>query len=313
MRRSSAAQPPQKTGGAAQPTISDPSDPEPAALSEALLLFAAQEDTTIAVETERRRLAHLLQDNVVEPLNLLLSQANAYEQSLGANPTTRMAISVLASLTRQVIQQTRDLEDNLHPATLENLGLEPALETLTSQMTRAYGLQITLDLQRMPDRPPAPIELAIFRTAQEALERAIHQAHASQVAITLHYRDEALIFHLTDNGLTETEPGQEPLQAARQRIEQLGGTVALKPDPQRGWQLTIRFPRTEPVQLTPREMDVIQLLVEGLSNKEIAGVLSIKPRTVNFHLDNIYSKLGVNSRTEAAIYALRQGWMRRPG
>ena len=67
-----------------------------------------------------------------------------------------------------------------------------------------------------------------------------------------------------------------------------------------------------PVQLTPREREVIRLLTEGLSNKEIARLLSVSPRTVNFHLDNIYAKLGVNSRTEAAIYALRQGWGQTP-
>ena len=59
-----------------------------------------------------------------------------------------------------------------------------------------------------------------------------------------------------------------------------------------------------------RQMDVIQLLGEGLTNKEMALTLDIRPRTVKFHLDNIYSKLGVNTRTEAAIYALRHGWTR---
>ena len=73
----------------------------------------------------------------------------------------------------------------------------------------------------------------------------------------------------------------------------------------------VRFPIETPVELTPREMDVIQLLAEGLSNKEIAHLLFISPRTVNFPLDNIYSKLGVSSRTEAAVYALRHGWVRR--
>ena len=75
--------------------------------------------------------------------------------------------------------------------------------------------------------------------------------------------------------------------------------------------MTIRFSTGPAAELTSREMQVIQLLAEGLSNKEIAGLLSISPRTVNFHLDNIYSKLGVSSRTEAAIYALRHGWVRR--
>ena len=72
----------------------------------------------------------------------------------------------------------------------------------------------------------------------------------------------------------------------------------------------IRFGLVTAVDLTPREMDVIQLLAEGLSNKEMAHILSVSPRTINFHLDNIYSKLGVSSRTEAAVYALRQGWVR---
>ena len=92
----------------------------------------------------------------------------------------------------------------------------------------------------------------------------------------------------------------------------MGGTVEAGSGPRGGLELTVSFALEPPVQLTPREMDVIQLLAEGLSNKEIARLLFISPRTVNFHLDNIYSKLGVSSRTEAAIYALRHGWVRRP-
>jgi DNA-binding NarL/FixJ family response regulator len=78
---------------------------------------------------------------------------------------------------------------------------------------------------------------------------------------------------------------------------------------QPSFELTARFDLAPPVELTAREMEVIQLLAEGLSNKEIAARLFVSPRTVNFHLDNIYSKLGVSSRTEAAIYALRTGWV----
>ena len=56
---------------------------------------------------------------------------------------------------------------------------------------------------------------------------------------------------------------------------------------------------------------MLRLLAEGMSNKAIGGALGVSPRTVNFHLDNIFSKLGVASRTEAVVYALRQGWGRR--
>ena len=57
-------------------------------------------------------------------------------------------------------------------------------------------------------------------------------------------------------------------------------------------------------------MDVIELIAEGLTNKEIGAILHISARTVKFHLDNIFSKLGVNTRTEAAIYAVHHGWIR---
>jgi serine/threonine protein kinase/DNA-binding NarL/FixJ family response regulator len=288
------------TGGAAPPH-----------LAQELLVFAALEDTAAAVEAERRRLAGLLQGSVVEPINLLLSQANAYEQTMGANPTARMAVSVLGSLARQVLQQVRDLEDSLHPSILETLGLEPALETLVSQATRTHGLQITLALERMRERLSPQIELALFRATQDALDRAIRHAHASQMTIHLERRDKQLIFSLSDNGVAATGLGEGMLRAARQRIEQLGGGFETGIGPRGGFELAIRFTIETPVELTDREMEVIQLLAEGLSNKEIARLLFISPRTVNFHLDNIYSKLGVNSRTEAAIYALRYGWVRR--
>jgi serine/threonine protein kinase/DNA-binding CsgD family transcriptional regulator len=286
-------------------------------LAQELLVYAALEDTVAAVEAERHRLAELLQPSIVEPLNLLLSQANAYEQSLGANPMARLAVSVLSSLARQALQQVRDLEANLHPAILESLGLEPALEALASQMMRAHGLQITLAMERLRERLPPQIELALFRTVQEALDRAIHHARASQVTIHLERSDEHLILSLTDNGIAAMDPRnrlfpERPgFSAIRRRIERLGGTVEAGSGPRGGLELTVSFALEPPVQLTPREMDVIQLLAEGLSNKEIARLLFISPRTVNFHLDNIYSKLGVSSRTEAAIYALRHGWVRR--
>lgn len=296
-----------------EPLLTWPDDREAASpqLTQALLVYAALEDTVGAVEAERRRLAQLLQGNVIEALNLLVAQANAYEQTLGTNPNTRMAISVLVTLARQIIQEVQDLGDNLHPTTLETLGLEPALEILVSQMRRTHGLQITLTLQRMRERLPPQVELAFFRTAQDALERAIHHAHASQVTINLERRDEQLRFSLADNGLNSA--GEDMLRTACQRIEQLGGTINLNRPPQGGFELVIQFVIEAPIKLTPREMEVIQRLTEGLSNKEMARLLSVSPRTINFHLDNIYSKLGVTSRTEAAIYALRHGWSRQPG
>jgi NarL family two-component system response regulator LiaR len=60
--------------------------------------------------------------------------------------------------------------------------------------------------------------------------------------------------------------------------------------------------------LTDREMEVLKLAAKGMTNREIATALTISTRTVQVHLSNVFSKLGVGSRTEAVLYALRKGW-----
>ncbi len=64
-----------------------------------------------------------------------------------------------------------------------------------------------------------------------------------------------------------------------------------------------------PEPLSSREQEVLTLLAQGLSNKDIAQRLYLSVRTVEGHLANVYGKLGVHSRTEAALYAVRQGWV----
>jgi HD-GYP domain-containing protein (c-di-GMP phosphodiesterase class II) len=62
-----------------------------------------------------------------------------------------------------------------------------------------------------------------------------------------------------------------------------------------------------PAGLTRREVDVLVLLARGRSNPEIAAELTVSRKTVSTHLEHIYAKLGVTTRTEAALYAMQQG------
>ena len=64
------------------------------------------------------------------------------------------------------------------------------------------------------------------------------------------------------------------------------------------------------VPLSPREMEILQFIAQGKSNKEIAFDLGISRQTVKNHMTSILRKLAVNDRTQAAVLALRRGWVR---
>jgi two-component system NarL family response regulator len=65
--------------------------------------------------------------------------------------------------------------------------------------------------------------------------------------------------------------------------------------------------RISQLALTPREIEVLRLIAEGLRNKEIAASLAISVQTAEFHVKNILAKLGVNDRTKAVTVAVRRG------
>ena len=75
-----------------------------------------------------------------------------------------------------------------------------------------------------------------------------------------------------------------------------------------GLQKPSEIPEVEDI-LTEREREILQLAAYGLSNQDIASKLVVSEGTVRFHFSNIFSKLQVKNRSQALIFALRQGWV----
>ena len=129
------------------------------------------------------------------------------------------------------------------------------------------------------------------------------------VALTAH-DEQAYVLAMLDAGatgyLSKASRGQEVVQAVRAAAageSVFSGSI--------GAQLTRRAlassSRSTPADLTPRELDVLRAAARGLGNKQIAQELGMSPRTVQTHLTRVFGKLGVVSRTEAVLLALREG------
>jgi DNA-binding CsgD family transcriptional regulator len=258
-----------------------------------------------ALEAERRRLATRLRESLISPMNLIQAQIRAYEMNATGD---RMAFSVLDSLLRQALQQAYDFEASLNPSALETLGLEAALEALASQERRSSGAMLSLNLPRLRERLPAFIELALFRATQDALEQAVQQRRASQIMLQIEIQESILYYSFLDNG---SLPNGEILQAAQESLQGIGTKISLSQSRYGGLAFELELVLFQNIDLTEREIEVLAFLAEGMTNKEIAHHLNVQPRTIKFHLDNIYSKLGVSTRTEAAIFALKHQLVKR--
>lgn len=227
-----------------------------------------------ALEAERLRVADLLEGRLVESIRLILDQIGAYEAAFGGQPGPKLAMNVLSSLVRQALQHLRDLQTDLRPALVETAGIVPALEALSAHESRVRGLNITFTARRLPERPPHGVEITLYRAAQSAIWAAA-EAGARRIEVSLRTRDDGLHLALSDDRPPD------------------GSSVA--------------YTLSGVGYLTHRESEVLHLLAEGLGNKQIGERLSLSLRTVKFHLDNIYTKLGVNTRTEALLAAIRAG------
>jgi non-specific serine/threonine protein kinase len=159
------------------------------------------------------------------------------------------------------------------------------------------------------------IGLAAVAHSQGQVDRAVRLLGAAEglsekAGAVLYVRDALILercaaFLQEDGGLSRVgtlkqEGRRLPLDALLAEARAVGSTVALAG--------TIASAKQgPPFQLTAREREILQLIVEGRSNHEIAGQLFISRRTVTTHTTRIYEKLGVRDRTEAATLAIRRG------
>jgi DNA-binding NarL/FixJ family response regulator len=184
------------------------------------------------------------------------------------------------------------------------LGLDPDLEVIGEARDGAEALRLAHELK--PDIVLMDLLMPVMDgiAAIGAIRRELPDTEV--IALTSVLEDSSVVGAVRAGAIgyllkdTEADELRRAIKAAA------AGQVQLSPKAAARLMREVRAPDS-PEALTAREVDVLRLLAQGRSNKEIARGLTIGEKTVKTHVSNILAKLGVPSRTQAALYAVRIG------
>jgi NarL family two-component system response regulator LiaR len=184
------------------------------------------------------------------------------------------------------------------------LGLDPDFEVVAEATNGAEALRLAHE--HKPDVVLMDLLMPVMDgiTATAAIRRELPETEV--VALTSVLEDASVIGAVRAGAIgyllkdTESDELRRAIKAAA------AGQVQLSPQAAARLMREVRAPES-PEALTEREIEVLRMLAQGQSNKEIARSLVIGEKTVKTHVSSILGKLGVPSRTQAALYAVRIG------
>jgi DNA-binding NarL/FixJ family response regulator len=184
------------------------------------------------------------------------------------------------------------------------LSLDPDIQVVGEASNGREALAMVRDLE--PDVVLMDLLMPVMDgiSATKAIRAALPEVEVialtsvlEDASVTGAVRAGAIGYLLKD---TDAEELSRAIKAAAE------GRVHLAPEAAARLMREVRAPEN-PEALTDRETEVLKLLARGKANKQIAGNLYVSEKTVKAHVSSILMKLGVQSRTQAALYAVRTG------
>ena len=206
-----------------------------------------QTERRTGVLEERQRLAREIHDTLAQGFAAILAHLETAElgRDHGGDPEgERQHIASARRVARDSLEEARRMMASLRPEILETADLPAAMARIADAWAKRTGLPCTVSITGTPNPLHRDIEVALLRTAQEALANAWKHARPSQVTITLSYMGDLVVLDVQDDGVGGAGSGGLGfgLRSMHERLEQIGGTLTVESAPGEGTTISASAP-----------------------------------------------------------------------
>jgi PAS domain S-box-containing protein len=203
-------------------------------------------------ESERRRIARELHDEAGQALTGINFTLETVEKALSPELTPlNDLISDIKEQVNHTYQEMRRISYRLHPALLSDLGLEPALDSYLTGISKHSELDIDFRMVGFEGRMDPEIEIVLYRLSQEALTNTLKHSHAKHFKLSIIKSYPHIIFLAEDDGVgfnfIEFDEHKHALGllSMRERAAMLGGNFSLRASQGKGTRIRIEIPIKE--------------------------------------------------------------------
>jgi DNA-binding NarL/FixJ family response regulator len=238
---------------------------------------------------EEGRLADKIDKNADRNIRVVLADSSRL---------TTMGIS-------QVLQKEADIEvvgtaSDGEEAAAKTLELEPDVLVIEADLPRTSGIKVTQRIRR--ELPHVGVVVLTAKDEEQTLFEAIRAGAAAYL------NKDCDPVELVD-AIRKARAGQFIINEKVFNRPAVASKVLAE-----FRELSVYGPGSSHVfaPLSPREVQILDNIAQGMTNKEVAYALAISEQTVKNHMSSILRKLSVNDRTQAVVYAIRQGWIKGP-
>ena len=199
-----------------------------------------------AQEDERRRISRELHDDIGQQAAAIAADLCALRETIarGASDSAGALADMVSQLATELASSIHKLSHDLHSSRLQYLGLASALKDLCDKLAAQHHMTIELSVDCHVDRLPEPVELCLFRIAQEALSNVVKHSGGTTALVKVAMCGKVISLCVADDGIgfaTGAAPAGIGLTSMRERLRLLGGELFIKSSPETGTELVAQI------------------------------------------------------------------------